>query len=310
MGIVAHAVTQAARDRGACVIPASIQSSITPYPRVIDLFSRVRPTVLACLPTEAFRLAEAARYLGHDPARDFALRAICTAGELLTDARRARLAELWQAPVFNFYGCTEGGNIAADCPAGRLHLTWDHFLLEVLDEHTWEPVRPGERGVAVLTTLTREAQPLVRFVLGDQVRLLEGSVCPCGRTAPVVDHFGRDINCLEFAGRRYFVRDLEDRLLTAPTEVVGNLWLVEVRPAEVRFRVEAERFDGALYRRLEVQVREHLGLPLVIDPVAPGELLARSRLVRVQPLSKPRLVGYVNDASAPPLRLHELMEDL
>ena len=120
---------------------------------------------------------------------------------MLSDARRDRIAKLWNCQVFNMYGCTEAGNIAADCEAGRLHLSWDHFLLEVLDENTMQPVAPGARGVAVLTTLTREAMPMVRFVLGDYLRLHDGHDCPCGRQSPVLEDYGRDLNRFEFGGR-------------------------------------------------------------------------------------------------------------
>ncbi len=306
ISVPAHIVTQAARDRGACVIPVSSRTTISPYPRVIDLLRKLQATVVACLPTEAIWLAETARLQGMDPARDFPhLRAFLVAGELLSDARRARVAALWNAQVFNLYGCTEAGNIASDCEAGRLHLSWDHFLLEVLDEETWEPVPPGQVGTAVLTTLTRQAMPLVRFVLGDHVRFGAGPPYPCGRTAPVLEHFGRDLNRFEFGGRRYYVRDLEDCLLTAPAEALGNLWLLDVRPGEVRFRVEARRPDPALYRRLERQVRDELGLPLVIDAVAPGRLLDRSRLLKVEPVQKPRVVGQAASADAPPRTLDD-----
>jgi phenylacetate-CoA ligase len=308
ISVPAHIVTQAARNRGACVVPVSSRTAISPYPRVIDLLGKLQATVIGCLPMEAIWLAETARQMGKDPARAFPhLRAFMVAGELLSDARRARIAELWDAQVFNLYGCTEGGNIAADCDAGRLHLSWDHFLLEALDESTWQPVPPGELGTAVLTTLTRQAMPLVRFVLGDYVRLREDSGCPCGRAAPVVEHHGRDLNRFDFGGRRYFVRDLEDRLLTAPAAALGNLWLVEVRPGEVRFRAEAERPDTALYRRLEERVRDEMGLPLVIEAVAPGALLNRARLAKVEPVHKPRVVGDVPSADAPPLTLDDLM---
>jgi phenylacetate-CoA ligase len=235
------------------------------------------------------------------------LRAICLAGELLTDARRARIADLWQADVYNLYGCTEAGNIAADCSAGRLHLAWDHFLLEILDETRGRPAAPGELGLAVVTTLTRRAMPLLRFVLGDYVRLRSGPPCPCGRTSPVLEHYGRDLNCFEFQGRRFFVRDLEERLLASPAEAIGNLWLLEVRPEVVRFRVEAQRPDSPLYRRLEGRILAELGLPLVIDAVPPGTLLARSRLAKVEPVHKPRVVGYVSQADAPALTLDDLM---
>lgn len=289
ISVPAHIVTQAARNRGACVIPASSRTEITPYPRVLDLLRKLRVTVLACLPTEAIWLAETARLTGASSAHDFPhLRAILVAGELLTPARKRRIAELWNTRVYNLYGCTEAGNIAADCPQGRLHLSWDHFLLECLDEQTWKPVSPGEVGIGVLTTLTREAQPMLRFVLGDWLRVQEG--CPCGRTAPVLEHLGRDLNRFEWGGRMYFVRDLEERLLAAPTTAIGNVWLVEVRPNGVRFRVEAEQADPRLYLRLQEQVAAEVGLTLEIDPVPVGALWRRERLTQVVPVGKPRTI--------------------
>jgi phenylacetate-CoA ligase len=307
ISVPAHIVTQAARNRGACVIPASSRTAISPYTRVIDLMTKLEVTVLGCLPMEAIWLAEAARHLGREPGRDFPhLRAICTAGELLSDARRERIAELWNCRVFNLYGCTEAGNIAADCDEGRLHLAWDHFLLEVLDEAKLTPLEPGQRGVAVLTTLTREAMPLVRFVLGDYVRLLEDHHCPCGRQAPVIEHFGRDLNRFHVADRWVYVRDLEQRLLAAPAEAIGDLWLIELRDGEVRFRAEARRPDARLYRRLEEELGDELGVRLKIDPVSHGSLLNRGRFETVQPVNKPRVVGEPR-ADKRPLTLDDLM---
>jgi phenylacetate-CoA ligase len=208
--------------------------------------------------------------------------------------------------VVNLYGCTEAGNVAADCEAGQLHLSWDHILFEVLDETTWQPTPPGELGVAVLTTLTRQAQPLLRYVLGDFVRRLDDHDCSCGRTAPVLEHYGRDLNRFEFRGQRYFVRDLEQRLFAAPAAVLGDLWLLEVRPQEVRFRVEAARLDPVLYRRLQEQILEELGLPLVIDAVPIGALLSRERLAHVEPVGKPRMVSVRRETDSP-LTLDELV---
>jgi phenylacetate-CoA ligase len=308
ISVPAHIVTQAARDRGACVIPISSRTTVSPYGRVIDLLRKLEATVLACLPTEAFWLGEAARQKGLEPGRDFPrLRALAVAGELLSDARRERLAGLWNARVYNLYGCTEAGNMAADCEAGRLHLSWDHFLVEVLDEAAGTPVAPGQFGTAVVTTLTRTAMPLVRFVLGDRVRLRDGTGCPCGRTAPVLEHYGRDLNWFECGGRTYFVRDLEERLLRTPVESVGNFWLLEMGPDSVRFRVEAARPDPALYRRLEEQVRNELGLALVFDATAPGGLLDRARFRHIEPVAKPRVVGKAPVPGAAPLTLDDLV---
>jgi phenylacetate-CoA ligase len=307
ISVPAHIVTEAAHARGACVVPVSSRTAISPYPRVIDLLRKLQATVIGCLPMEAILLAETARQKGLNPAHDFPhLRAFLVAGEMLSDARKARIAALWNARVSNLYGCTEAGNIAADCDAGRLHVSWDHFLLEVLDERTGEPVPPGGLGCAVLTTLTRQAMPLVRFMLGDYVRLRHDVRCSCGRTAPLLEHHGRDLNCYNFQGRRYFVRDLEERLLAAPVEALGNLWLLDVRPDQVRFRVEAEQSDPALYRQLEQRVHEELGLPLAIEPVAQGALLSRARLAKVEPVHKPLVIGYAAP-DAPPLTLDDLM---
>ena len=308
ISVPAHIVTQAARNRGACVIPASSRTVVSPYPRVIDLLTKLQATVIGCLPMEAIWLAETARLMDRDSAHAFPhLRAICTAGELLSEARRQRIADLWNVQVFNMYGCTEAGNIAADCEHGGLHLAWDHFLLEILDEATWQPVAPGELGTGVLTTLTREAMPLLRFVLGDSLRLRHDHDCPCGRRSPLIEHYGRDLNRFQFAGRWFFVRDLEQRLLRSPVDAIGNVWLVEVRADEVRFRVEAERPDRDLYDALEKQVREELDLPLVIDAVPAGSLSARSRLMKVEPVNKPRIVGYAQENSEAPMTLDTLM---
>lgn len=309
ISVPAHIVTRAAHDRGACVIPVSSRTTISPYPRVIDLLRKLEVTVLGCLPMEAILLAEAARLKGLDSHKDFpSLRAICTAGEMMSSARQTRIAELWQARIYNMYGCTEAGNIAADCEAGRLHLSWDHFLLEVLDDTVNQPVADGELGVAVLTTLTRKAMPLLRYVLGDYVRLRMQHDCPCGRTAPIVEHYGRDLSRFRFGERTFFVRELEERLLSSPVSAIGNLWLFEIRPQEVRFRVEAEQPDPVLYRRLEEQIRQEMDLRLVIDPVPHGGLLDRTRLLTIEPVNKPRTACYVQDPHAPPLTLDHLMK--
>ncbi|MGE0609215.1 MAG: phenylacetate--CoA ligase family protein [Pirellulales bacterium] len=309
ISVPAHIVTQAARNRGACVVPVSSRSTISPYGRVIDLLAKLEVTVLACLPTEALWLAEAARLSGRDPARDFPhLRALLTAGELLTDVRRQRISAAWNAPVFNMYGCTEAGNIAADCPRGKLHLAWDHFLLESLDPATSQPVPPGQMGVAVLTTLTREAMPLLRYILGDYIRLRPGDSCGCGRQSPVIDHHGRDFNRFEFDGRGFFVRDIEERILPAPVEAIGDFWLLEVRPDHVVFRAEAAALNEALYRDLEARVLAELDLPLKIAAMPPGSMLNRQRLTPVEPVAKPRPVAMVPNANAGPVTIDDLFQ--
>ena len=107
ISVPAHIVKLAAQNRGACVVSASSLTQVCPYTRTLELMKKLRATVLTCLPTEATLLSAAAVAMGFDPAKDFNLRAIGTAGELLTNARRRRIEELWNCKVYNYYGTTE-----------------------------------------------------------------------------------------------------------------------------------------------------------------------------------------------------------
>ena len=222
-----------------------------------------------------------------DPAKDFKLRAIGAAGELLTNARRRRLEEMWRCKVYNYFGTTETGNLASDCEAGNMHLAWDHFLMEVLDETTHQPLPPGQVGMPTVTTLTREAMPLVRYVLTDRVRLEYDHKCPCGRRSPIVHHFGRDMNSFPFQGRRISMADLEDRLFRLSPEAVGDVWMIIVTPDRVYFRTEAFRPDAAAYRSVEKQIGEEMHLPLAIDPVLPGGVFPTEFLLEPARIGKP-----------------------
>src|SRR5690606_3633830 len=110
---------QAAWQCGAGVVPASGRTVMMPYPRVLRLIQRLQVTVLAGLPREMELIAETARLLGIDLIRDLpSVRAILVAGELMGKGRRAHLERLWGVPVYNLYGSTETGNIAAMCEYG------------------------------------------------------------------------------------------------------------------------------------------------------------------------------------------------
>src|SRR5262249_5191583 len=153
------------------------------------------------------------------------------------------------------FGTTETGNIASDCEHGVMHLAWDHFLCEVVDPQTHEPVPRGQVGMPALTTLTREAMPLVRYGLeGDLVRLEDEHHCPCGRRSPIVGPLGGDQNRFTFRGGRVSMADLEDRLFRLPADVVGDIWMIVMTDDEVHFRVEAARPDPGLYREAERQI--------------------------------------------------------
>lgn len=306
ISVPAHIVKLAAQNRGACVVSASSLSPVCPYTRALELMQKLQATVLTCLPTEATLLAAAARAIGLDPARDFSLRAIGCAGELLTDARRRRLEATWQCKVYNYFGTTETGNLAADCREGNMHLAWDHFLFEVIDEHSHEVLPMGQAGMPAVTTLTREAMPLVRYVLTDSVSLEDGRSCGCGRQSPIVHHYGRDLYRFPFQGRRVSVAELEDRMFRLPSQAVGDVWMVVVTPEKIFFRTEAVQPDAVVYRDAERQIADEMGLPLEIDAVAPGTLFPTEILLEPALKGKPLYYCMVNSLDEAPQNLPDL----
>jgi phenylacetate-CoA ligase len=307
ISVPAHIVKLAAQNRGTCVVSASALSPVCTYTRALDLMHKLKATVLTCLPTEATLLGAAAVCQGLHPAKDFRLRAIGAAGELLTDARRRRIEALWQCKVYNYFGTTETGNIASDCERGAMHLAWDHFLCEVVDPQTHEPVPRGQVGMPALTTLTREAMPLVRYGLeGDLVRLEYDHHCPCGRRSPIVRHLGRDQNRFTFRGRPVSMADLEDRLFRLPADVVGDIWMIVMTDDEVHFRVEAARPDPGVYREAEKQIGAEMGIRLVIDAVPPQTLFPTWLLLEPSRIGKPYYYCKVKSLTEAPQSLPDL----
>lgn len=128
-------------------------------------------------------------------------RCIVTTSEVLTPADRTLLMEVFGAPVFNEYGCGELGTIAHECPDGRLHLSEENMLVEILDGE--RPCAAGEPGELVVTELNNYAFPLIRYRTGD-FGSLSDEACSCGRTLRVLN---------EVQGRAYdFIRNRRGQL--------------------------------------------------------------------------------------------------
>jgi len=303
----AHIVQSAAKKRGACVVPVSSRTAVSPHTRVIKLLRKLRATVIGCLPLEAILLAETAKLMGYDPARDFPhLRGFCVAGEMLTVSRKALIEKLWNATVYNMYGTTENGNIAADCPAGRLHAAEDHFLLEVLHPTTFMPVPPGERGILAVTTLTLEACPLVRYVTGDIVTLTPPGSCSCGRTGQIMQHLGRCSDRLEINGTTIIPGDLHEAILQTPDNLIASLWMIGVTGNGLVIRAESEH-PGADTASARAFLSDKLKIPVKLELVAIGEMFDRNRLLEVSPVIKPQYVANWAAGNRNPRTLDRLL---
>jgi len=116
---------------------------------------------------------------------DMPVRAVFTTGEVLYDHQRALITESFGgAPVANNYGSREAGFIAHECPQGRMHITSENVIVEIVRDG--EPVAPGEDGEIVVTQLDCHAMPFVRYRTSD-VGSLSDEPCPCGRGLGVMN---------------------------------------------------------------------------------------------------------------------------
>lgn len=164
---------------GASVIPASSQQT----DKQIRIMQDYRSTVLATTPSYALILSERLEALGIDP-KTLMLKKGLLGAELWSDSTRREIEQRLFIETFDSYGVSElmGPGIAGECSEhAGMHISEDHFLPEIIDPQTCEVLPPGSTGELVLTTLTREAFPLIRYRTGDVTRL-DYSPCACGRT--------------------------------------------------------------------------------------------------------------------------------
>lgn len=150
--------------------------------RFLGLMREYRPKVLRGY-TSA--LIELGRWVQEEGLDLPVLQSIATTAEQVSPEQRAMLESVFQAPVFNQYGCAETGGIAYECDRhAALHIASEHCVVEIVDEDGL-PLPVGEAGLVALTNLDNEATPFVRYVNGDVAALLPDS-CPCGRGLPLM----------------------------------------------------------------------------------------------------------------------------
>jgi phenylacetate-CoA ligase len=166
---------------GASVIPTGPGATA----RQVQVMRDYRTTVLVSTPSYALVLADQIEAQGVD-AKNLHLRLALLAGEPWTEEMRVAIENRLYLKALDHYALSEamGPGVAGECAdrlAPGMHLNEDHFLVEVIDPETGAVLPPGEMGELVLTTITKEATPLVRFRTGDLTRL-DYAPCPCGRT--------------------------------------------------------------------------------------------------------------------------------
>ncbi len=270
---------------GCLTIPAGAGNTM----RQIKLIQDFNVTVLHVIPSYALYLAEWLRDKGYDPTA-LPPRIALIGAEPHTEETRRRIEDMLHVKAYNSYGLSEmnGPGVAFECVHQQgMHLWEDAFIAEILDPETLAPVADGEVGELVMTTLTREGMPVIRYRTRDLTRFLPGE-CPCGRVHRRLDRIaGRADDMLIIKGVNIYPMQVEAVLMGVP-EVGQNYQIVLEREGfidqlKVRVEVKEEHFVedmrvlNALQKRLTGLLRD--------------ELLVTPRVELVESHSLPRSEG-------------------
>jgi phenylacetate-CoA ligase len=247
--------------------------------RQLMLIEDFRPDVITCTPSYALTLAQAFRERSFAPDK-ISLRFAVLGAEPWTEEMRREIDAGLGVRSTNIFGLSEviGPGVSCECVEARAgcHVNEDHFLPEIVDPDTGEPLGEGEEGVLVFTTLTKEALPVIRYWTGD-ITSLDSEPCACGRTLVRMARIkGRADDMLIIRGVNVFPTQVESALLRLP-ELTPNYRIVVTRAgtldeAEVEVEVSAAADHTELKARAELLLRETIGCSLSVRLVEPGSV--------------------------------------
>lgn len=266
--------------------------------RQIKFITDFGTTALHAIPSYAGRLYEVMEEMGIDPRRDTRLRTLIIGAEPHSDEQRRRIEQMLGVKAYNSFGMSEmcGPGVAFECPEQNgLHIWEDYYIVEIVDPQTLEPVPDGEVGELVLTTINREAMPLLRYRTRDLTRILPGE-CPCGRHHKRLDRMkGRSDDMMILKGVNIFPIQIENILMQfreLGTDYLITLTNLEAND-EMTVEVELNEFtdDYGFLQRLTKEITRQLKDEILITPrvklVPKGSLPKQEgKAVRVKDLRK------------------------
>ena len=241
-----------AERMGMLTIPAAAGNSL----RQIKFMTDFGTTALHAVPSYVTRLYEVMQSAGVDPRKDTKLKVLAIGAEPHSEEQRRRIEEMMGVKAYNSFGMSEmcGPGVGFECTEQNgLHFWEDYYIVEIVDPETLEPVADGEIGELVLTTLCREAMPLLRYRTRDLTRVL-GRTCPCGRNHVRIDRMrGRSDDMMVLRGVNIFPIQIEKILMTFP-ELASNYLITLTTDADndnMTVEVELEELFTDDFRRLQ-----------------------------------------------------------
>lgn len=255
---------------GASVIPVSGGHT----KRQIMIMKDFGSTILTCTPSYALHLAEVMEELGVSK-DDLSLEGGLFGAEPWSQNLRRQIEKRLGIKALDIYGISEviGPGVAVECPEENgLHIWGDHFLAEIVDPETGEQLPPGNYGELVITTLTKEALPMIRYRTRDITRILTDGPCPCGRTHIRIDRCqGRTDDMLVIRGVNVFPSQIEDVLFRISHTEPYYLIIVDRRDQldelEVWVEVSDEVFSDEIRKleSLEHEIQKEIEVVLGIN---------------------------------------------
>ena len=263
---------------GCAVIPISTGNT----KRQLQIMKDFGTNLLACTPSYAVLLADTAEELGYDPQKDFDLTGVILGAEPSSPNTRKDIGKRLGCETCEVYGLSEimGPGVAFECNEHNgLHVAEDQFLVEIVDPETLEVLPDGEWGELVITTLTRECCPLIRYRTRDLTRIIPGE-CACGRTHRRLDAIrGRSDDMLILRGVNVFPSQIEQVIMQFPEisphyqlviTTKGPLDHVELQIETVpEFPFDEVRKVEALKKKLASELKSNLQIAVAIKVVEP-----------------------------------------
>jgi phenylacetate-CoA ligase len=268
--------------------------------RQVMLLKDFRANVICATPSYALNIAEVAAGMGVELRSD-ALRIGVFGAEPWSEAMRKSLQERLGVKALDHYGLSEmqGPGVGGECEAqAGLHGWEDHFLFEIVDPKTLRPLPAGESGELVITTLTKQALPMIRYRTRDITRL-DQAPCACGRThVRVMRVAGRDDDMLIIRGVNVYPSQVEAVLVGFPglaphyQIVLTRESVLDAMTVEIELAPDAPADDATRARKAQevtAHIKSLIGVTCEVAVKSPGEVpRSEGKAVRVRDLRKAR----------------------
>jgi phenylacetate-CoA ligase len=278
-GLGAH---YGAEEVGATVLPVSSGNT----ERQIELMQDLGSTVIACTPSYFLFMNEVSNTAGVSIKNDTNMRVGIFGAEPWTEEMRKRIEESTGIKAYDIYGTSElSGPLFTECMyQDGIHIWADQFLIEVIDPATGEQLPDGERGELVITTLAKEALPLIRYRIGD-ITVINREECKCGRTHPrIMRVLGRVDDMLIIRGINVFPGQIEAVLMKIPQ--VGEHFMIvvdrvnELDVMKVQIEMTDEAFSDKVNDIMALESKVSSSLKHVLNIAVKVELVEKGSLPR------------------------------